>query len=179
METSLALMKQEFVNFSKLFDRMQDSMEKITANSSDVARLLALHEQRLEDLYQQDRVLETKFDGKHIELTDQMKDLHSHIRNNNRDVMDRMKSSEDTIRSEIKHVREYIEQRNNFIQTSIDDHRRDAEKTKEDLQKRFDDFKAASNNRLSALERWRWLLGGAMAVIIWFINKFPGVIDIL
>lgn len=156
LETTVALVKKDLDNFSQLFNKLDLTVGKMIDISNDVSKLLSLHEQRLENLYQNDKLLESKLEKNTVDLSEEMKELHHHIRNNNRDVMEKLKSSEDSIKNDIKYIRDSIDRENKNLKDSID--------TTNENQKTL-------TKRLDALERWRWVVGGAIMTGVWVLNR--------
>jgi uncharacterized phage infection (PIP) family protein YhgE len=135
---------------------MDATVTKISEVSNDVSKLLALHEERIETLYQNDRILEMKVEKGNLNFAGEIKDLHQHLRSNNRDFMDKIKDFEESIKNDIKAIKETIDKENKSI-------RDDIAETKAIIKE--------NQTRITALEKWRWLVAGGWAVILWLLNK--------
>lgn len=158
LETQVALMRKDLDNFTSYMSKMDVTVSKISEVSNDVSKLLALHEERIETLYNNNRTLDSKLEKRDFSLSEEMKDIHQHLRNNNRDFMEKIKSFEEIIKNEIKYVKDTIDRENKFM--------------KDDISEAKSSIKE-NQMRISALEKWRYKMVGCLIVATWIINKIP------
>lgn len=168
IDTTVALIQKDLDNFSQLFDKLDVTVEKISEANNNISKLLSLHEQRLENLYQNDKLLETKLEKNAGSFSEEVKQLHYHIRDNNKDVTDKLKMTEESIKNDIKYTRELIDRENKTLKDLMESENKELNNSIE-----------SANKRIVALERWRWLVGGGLLVVIWFLNKSPIAFSIL
>lgn len=162
LETSIALAKKDIDNIGMLFNKLDANVEKISEVANNVSRLLALHEQRIDSLSSNDRLLDAKLEKTYLDFQNEMKDLYSLIRNNNRDLLDKMKSTEESIKDDIRFVKELIDRENKTMKDSF-------QEENESLKKSI----AENNKRITALEIWRWAIVGGSVVLVFLLNKSP------
>ena len=123
--------------------KLDSSLDKITEVSNSIAKLLAVHDERLGSL--------EKISDKR---EDEIKDLHSRITTQTREIFDKLESMEARIERRIG------ESGNN----SSAQHERNNAEMKAEIQK--------ISERITLLEGWRWYVLGAAAVVGWIISKY-------
>lgn len=151
LETDIAVMKRDINQFGVLFTKLDTTIEKISEMSNNVGRLLAVHEERLDILANMDRNLEEKIEKRKLELTADVKELHSRITTVNRDLCDRIDESEKSLKQEISKLTEAIK----------NEHREEKE------------IIASVEKRVELLERWKWFVVGGAVVVGWLLSKVP------
>jgi len=109
--------------------------------------MLAVHEEKIE---RQDEILSdnsAQIENKRKELATDIKELHSRISTINRDLYERITNTEQHIINE-----------NQKIQQQLKQH--------------IESLKVNLNDRVSLLEKWRWLIIGGAVVVGFILNKF-------
>jgi serine/threonine-protein kinase RIO1 len=155
VETQLALLQRDIANFSTLFTKLDVSVEKMTEVSNNINRLLSIHEQRIQTLSEQDRLLELKLEKNNNNFTNEIKEIQSELRDLNKDITNMLKDHEEGIKSELTKI--------------ADAFAKQQKEHNEDVGKKFEDI----NKRISVLERWRWTVVGGALILGWIISKVP------
>lgn len=151
LETDIAVMKRDINQFGVLFTKLDTTIEKISEMSNNVGRLLAVHEERLDILANMDRNLEEKIEKRKLELTGDIKELHSRITTVNRDLCDKIEETEKSLKEEIGKLTEAIK----------NDHREEKQ------------LITSVEKRVELLERWKWFVVGGAVVVGWLLSKVP------
>jgi TolA-binding protein len=128
--------------------KLDMSIEKITQVSNDIGKILAVHEQRLDNL---EKVSDAR--------SEDIKELHSRITTQHREMMDKIDSMED--RLELKM------QQGQFAAT----------KQHEEIQKEIQQDINNLSKRLTVLENWRWWILGAAAAVGFMLAKMPTILS--
>lgn len=155
VETELALLQRDITNFSTLFTKLDTSVEKMTEVSNNINRLLSIHEQRIQSLSEQDRMLELKLEKNNSNFTKEIKEIQSELRDLNKDITSMLKDHEEGIKNELTKI--------------ADAFAKQQKEHNEDIGKKFTDV----NERLTAIEKWKWTIIGGALIIGWIISKVP------
>jgi hypothetical protein len=123
--------------------KLDSSLDKITEVSNSIAKLLAVHDERLSSL--------EKISDKR---EDEIKDLHSRITTQTREIFDKLELMEARIERRISE---------SGI-TTAGQHERINTEMKAEIQK--------ISERITLLEGWRWYVLGAAAVVGWILSKY-------
>jgi len=123
--------------------KLDSSLDKISEVSNTIAKLLAVHDERISSL-------EKNTDKKE----DEIKELHFRLTTQTREIFDKLELMEARIEKRITE---------GGITTSLQHERIDAEMKAE--------IKNISE-RIQVLESWRWYLLGGAAVGGWVLSKF-------
>lgn len=147
LETEVALVKQDVNQIGQLFSKLETALDKITDVSNNIGQILAVHEQRLQ--YGEEEFETLKADMKNAEdkFDDEVKDLHSRLTSNTREIESKMSKEIDKVLDSIKDLKDHLITKNDKIE-----------------------------ERLTALERWRWILVGAVFVAAVLIPEMPNLI---
>ena len=130
--------------------KLDSSLDKITEVSNSIAKLLAVHDERLGSL--------EKISDKR---EDEIKDLHSRITTQTREIFDKLELMEARIERRIS------ESGN----TTSAQHERINSEMKDEIQK--------ISERITLLEGWRWYVLGAAAVVGWILSKYGDLTSLL
>lgn len=125
-------------------NKLDSSLEKISEVSNSIARLLAVHDERLDSI-------EKHGDKREEEI----KDLHSRITTQTREIVEKLESLEKRIGDRMKQNSD----------ASIEGHRAIQNEIKTEM-KRID-------SRIRELERWRWYVLGAAAALAFIMSNSP------
>lgn len=116
--------------------KLDASIEKISQVSTDIGKLLAVHEQRIDQL--------EKTDSRRM---DDIKEIHSRITTGNRELMDKIDDMESKIYERMAKSAEAATNQHKDIQNEISAEIKGLE------------------TRIDTLEKWKWtMLGGAAAI---------------
>ena len=131
-------------------NKLESSLEKITEVSNSIAKLLAVHDERLGSL--------EKISDKR---EDEIKDLHSRITTQTREIFDKLELMEARIERRISEGSNTTGAQHERINTEM----------KEAIQK--------ISERITLLEGWRWYVLGAAAAVGWIVSKYGNFSDFL
>lgn len=145
--TAIEFLKRDVSEMKQIHVRLDRAITKITDVSSSIHIMLAVHEEKIE---RQDEILSdntAQIEEKRKELATDIKELHSRITTINRELYDRITNTEQHIINE-----------NQKIQQQLKQH--------------IESLKVNLNDRVSLLEKWRWLIIGGAVVVGFILNKF-------
>lgn len=158
LETEVAVLKNDITRMTTLFEKMDSAIEKMGEVSNSIARMLAVHEEKLSNHQQVDQELFNLVEKRREELQTDIKELHSRITTLSREVSGDLEETEQRIMvalttglSDIKKV--------------LTEDREAGEDSRKDLESRVKD-----------LEKWRWITMGATAIIAMFARDIVNFI---
>ncbi len=140
----------EFEVLKSVVKKLDSSLDKISEVSNSIAKLLAVHDERL-------GTLEKTSDKR----GDEVKELHSRITTQTREIFEKLEAMEERIDRRISES----------SNTTSTQHDRINNEIKEEIKK--------INDRINVLEHWRWYVLGACAVIGWMLSKYGDLIPLL
>ena len=149
IETDLAVVKNDVAQMGQLFAKVEVALDKITDVSNNIGQILAVHERRLADGEQHFDNLKTDMQHAEVKFDDEVKDLHSRLTTNSREIESKMTNEIDKVLEAIKDLKSHM----------VDKH---------------DELEL----RLAALERWRWILLGALTVGGFFLGNGLEITDL-
>lgn len=124
-------------------NKLDSSLEKISEVSNSIARLLAVHDERLDSI-------EKHGDKREEEI----KDLHSRITTQTKEIVDKLEDMEKRIEERIRQTSENSSIQHANMQNSVNN----------EIKK--------IDSRIRELEKWRWyILGGAAALATLLSNS--------
>jgi chromosome segregation ATPase len=127
----------------RIVEKLDDSIEKLTEVNNNIGKLLAVHEERMNNM--------EKDTDRNVE---DIRDIHDKINEFQRDLLKRMDSLDDSFDRKMKEQAKNSTQQHNEIQKGVE--------------AKID--KLAS--RLSSLEQWKYFVIGAAMVCGYLINYF-------
>lgn len=130
--------------------KLDSSIEKISEVSNSIGKLLAVHDERIDQL-------EKTADARN----DDIKELHSRITTQTREIVDKITSLEKNIEDRMR------------------DSAKAAKEQHEAIQKEIQNDITKLDDRIGVVERWRWYLMGAAAAIGYLIGNITDIIKIL
>lgn len=142
--------ESEIEVLKSVVNKLDSSLEKISEVSNNIGRLLAVHNERLDQL---EKVSDQR--------NDDIKELHSRITTQTREILDKItaleKNMEDRMRDSAKAAKEQHEAIQKEIQADI----------------------VKLDDRVESVERWRWYITGAAALAGYIIGNFADIAKIL
>lgn len=147
LRLSIGLLKKDVEVTTSIFSKLDITIEKIQELSSNMTRMITVHELRLEQQEKADDELGKLVEQRRMEFQMEIKELHSRITTVTRELTDKIEESEKTIMTEIKSLRDCVVQREQEKNKGIMD-------------------------RLSTIESWKLKLTGAIVVLVWFADSF-------
>lgn len=130
--------------------KLDSSLDKITEVSNSIAKLLAVHDERLGSLEKTNDKRE-----------DEIKDLHSRITTQTREIFDKLELMETRIERRISES----------SSTTSAQHIKINDDMKNEIKKIAD--------RIQVLESWRWYVLGAAAVAGWILSRYGDLTHLL
>lgn len=140
----------EFEVLKSVVKKLDSSLDKISEVSNSIAKLLAVHDERL-------GTLEKTSDKR----GDEVKELHSRITTQTREIFEKLEAMEERIDRRISES----------SSTTSTQHDRINYEIKEEIKK--------INDRINVLEHWRWYVLGACAVIGWMLSKYGDLTQLI
>lgn len=146
LETEIALLKSDVSRMTSLFEKMDTAIEKMGDVSNSIARMLAVHEEKLNNQERIDQELFALVEKRKAELQVDVKELHSRITTVQRELSDEISETEtrlvDALKEGMHDIKACITEENRVFANS-----------RADLEKRIID-----------LEKWRWIIFGGSIV---------------
>lgn len=130
--------------------KLDHSIEKISQVSNDIGRLLAVHNERIDQL---ERTSDLRMD--------EIKELHSRITTQTREIVDKM----DAMQSRLEH------KMNAQAEASQIQHKAIQDEIKNDVSK--------VESRVSSLENWKWWVIGAAAAFGFAMGNLSNLVKLL
>jgi len=121
---------------ASVVSKIDTSIEKLTELSNSISKLLAVHDERLDQLERLDD-----------QKSDDIKELHSRITTTSREVCDKIDAVEGMIERKLKENRD----------SSTEQHAKIHDEIKSEMK--------SVSDRLAVLEQWRWYIIGGCVVI--------------
>ena len=87
LETEVKLLKKELQDQTKIHDRLDIAIEKLTDVSNSIHRMLSVHEEKISRQEEATAAADTKLEIRRAELTVKIDELHSRITTNTKEIM--------------------------------------------------------------------------------------------
>ena len=158
LETEVAVLKSDVNRMTSLFEKLDTAIERMGDVSNSIARMLAVHEERLNKQDDIDEELFTLVEKRRQEIQGDIKELHSRITTVSRELSDDINETEQRIMTAMTYGMADIKK-------CI------TEETKTTTQQRLD-----LEKRINDLERWKWLVMGGSIVIGAFAHEVVGML---
>ena len=111
LETQVQLLKKELHDQSKIHDRIDVAIEKLTDVSNSINRMLAVHEEKLGRQEEAIFEAEQKLEIRRTELTTKIDELHSRITTNTKEIMTAAATQHAEQNKEIQKIRDEMKDR--------------------------------------------------------------------
>ena len=111
LETQVQLLKKELHDQSKIHDRIDVAIEKLTDVSNSINRMLAVHEEKLGRQEEAIFEAEQKLEIRRTELTTKIDELHSRITTNTKEIMTAAATQHAEQNKEIQKIRDELKDR--------------------------------------------------------------------
>ena len=129
----------------KIVEKLDDSIEKLTEVNNNIGKLLAVHEERMNNI--------EKDTDRNVE---DIRELHTKINEFGKEMLKRMDALDDSFDTKMKSQAETATKQHNEIQANVE--------RKIDL----------LGDRLRVLEQWKYFVIGAAAVIGYLVKYLMG-----
>ena len=111
LETQVQLLKKELHDQSKIHDRIDVAIEKLTDVSNSINRMLAVHEEKITRQEEAIFEAEQKLEIRRTELTIKIDELHSRITTNTKEIMTAAATQHAEQNKEIQKIRDELKDR--------------------------------------------------------------------
>lgn len=138
----LTLMDAQVKVLESVVERIDTSIEKLTEVSNSISRLLAVHDERINNL-----------EKVHNRTEDDIRDIYSKITLTSKEICSKLDEMEDSLESKLKQ------------------HSDNSEKLHKELKSDLDGKLNTLDTRVGVLERWRWLILGGATVLGYLADK--------
>jgi len=158
LDTEVAVLKSDVNRMASLFEKMDAAIEKMGDVSNNIARMLAVHEERLNKQDDIDEELFSLVEKRRQEIQSDIKELHSRITTVSRELADDLTETEQRIMTAMTYG-------TSEIKKCITDEFKSITEKQMDLDK-----------RVTELERWKWLIMGGSIVLGAFAHELVGLV---
>ena len=138
----IRLMDAQVKVLESVVERIDTSIEKLTEVSNSIGKLLAVHDERINQL-----------EKVHNRQEGDIRDIYSKISVTSKEICSKLDEVEDSLESKMK------------------EHSDSSEKLHKELKQDLDTKLEKINLRVSVLERWRWLILGGATVLGYLLDK--------
>lgn len=159
-ETRVALMERDIQASTTMISRLEITIEKIGEVAGNVAKILAVHDERLQRSEQNNNELYRLAEQRRDEMQQEIKDVNHTLSTMRAEIADDMRQQEQRIIS--------------AFETRHQEHLSTKEQDDADLKTLHE----STEKRIRALENWRWMLVGAGVVLGFVLGKVPAVSEI-
>ena len=108
LETEVKLLKKELEDQSKIHDRLDVAIEKLTDVSNSINRMLAVHEEKIARQEEAIFEAEQQIEVRRTELSKQIDELHSRITTNTKEIMKAAASQHMQQNKEIQKIKDEL-----------------------------------------------------------------------
>lgn len=142
---NVSYLQQDMAKVGMLVDRLDVTIDKLAEVSTSLSQLLAVHETKITAQDARVKNVSDVVEKRREEMEENVKLLHARISSGERELEDKLDGRVESILEELKEMR--------------------AESTKQH---------ETLNNRITVIEKWMWVVVGALAVL----NFLGGNIDL-
>ena len=157
IETQLAVIEQELDQSAIVISKLDKAIEKIADVTANISKILAVHDQRIERGEQTTTQILTTLETRRQEMNEDIKELHSRITTTTRELSTEIGETENRIISGIEDLKRELKADQIF----------------------HNDKQHDLDTRITALERWRYMLVGAGILGGFIITKALDIISIM
>jgi len=147
LETEVAVLKSDVSRMTSLFSRLDAAIEKMGDVSNNIAKMLAVHEERLSKQDDIDEELFSLVEKRRQEIQGDIKELHSRITTVSREMSDDLTETEQRLMTAMTYGHAEIKK------CITEEH------------KAITEQQAELEKRVVELERWKWLIMGGSVVL--------------
>ena len=111
LETQVELLKKELHDQSKIHDRLDIAIEKLTDVSNSIHRMLSVHEEKIARQEEALMATEDQIERRRNDLERKIDDLHSRITTNTKDIMGAAAAQHTEQNKEIQKIKDELQAR--------------------------------------------------------------------
>lgn len=153
LETKVAVLESDVNRMTSFFQKLDTAIEKMGEMSNSISRMLAVHEERLNKHDDINEELFTLVENRRQEIQGDIKELHSRITTVSRELSDDINETEQRLMAAMTHGMT------------------DIKKCITEETKITTELNKAVEQRVSELERWKWLVMGGSIVLGTFAHE--------
>lgn len=153
LETEIAILKHDVSRIINLFEKMDTAIEKMGDVSNSIAKMLAVHEEKINSGEEIEEKLFSLVEQRRGEMQVDIKELHSRITTVSRELSTEITETEDRL------MDAFVSGMTEIKQCITEEHKINKEEIKH------------INSRLDILERWRWVILGGSIVAASFAHE--------
>jgi seryl-tRNA synthetase len=158
LETEVAVLKSDVFRMSLFFEKLDTAIDRMADVSNSVARMLAVHEERLNKQVDINEEIFTLVEKRKQELQSDIKELHSRITTVSRELSNDINETEHRIMSAMTYG-------TSEIKKCITEETKAVNRQAVELEK-----------RVTELERWKWLIMGGSITLGAFAHELVAMI---
>lgn len=155
LETQVAVIEQNVDSTRLVVDRLNNAIEKITAVTADIGKILAVHDQRIERGEKATHDVLDLLERRRQEMNEDIKELHSRITTTTRELSAEIGEVQKCVMSGIEDLKKELKE-DQLIHSN----------RQKDLEE-----------RIVTLERWRYILVGAGIVGGFVLTKLINALE--
>jgi septation ring formation regulator EzrA len=144
LHEDVSYLRKDMAVIGSLVDRFDATINKLTDISNNVSNLLAVHENKLSTQEVLSKQLAELVETRRVETEEKIQLLHERISSGERDIKEQIDDQYDELMTEIKEMRA----------ESVNQH-------------------ATLSNRITAMEKWQWVVIGGAAVVGGILALIP------
>lgn len=142
-------------------DRIEDAIEKLTTISSDLNKMVAVQEQRINQQENKFVIIENVIERRREESDVKLKDVY-----------DTMRSEDSSILVELNNIRKEASEQHEKLSKKISD-------SDEKLSNKISEIDNKLSEKISEIEKKLWMYGGGFAVIIFILTHGSSILTLL
>lgn len=158
LDTEVAILKSDVARITTLFEKLDAAIEKMGDVSNNIAKMLAVHEERLSKQDDIDEELFSLVEKRRQEIQGDIKELHSRITTVSRELSDDITETE------------------HRLMTAMTYGTTDIKKCITEETKTITEQQVELEKRVTELERWKWLIMGGSVVMGAFAHEVIGAL---
>lgn len=158
LDTEVAILKSDVARITTLFEKLDTAIEKMGDVSNNIAKMLAVHEERLSKQDDIDEELFSLVEKRRQEIQGDIKELHSRITTVSRELSDDITETE------------------HRLMTAMTYGTTDIKKCITEETKTITEQQVELEKRVTELERWKWLIMGGSVVMGAFAHEVIGAL---
>lgn len=144
LHEDVSYLRKDMAVIGSLVDRFDATINKLTDISNNVSNLLAVHENKLSTQEVLSKQLAEIVETRRVETEEKIQLLHERISSGERDIKEQIDDQYDELMTEIKEMRA----------ESVNQH-------------------ATLSTRITAMEKWQWVVIGGAAVVGGLLTLIP------
>jgi DNA repair exonuclease SbcCD ATPase subunit len=157
LETEVALLKKETIQMNQIFNKLDTAIDKLSTAASDISRILAVHEEKINSHDKIDTELFDLIEIRRKEMSEDIKELNTRINTIQKELANDISSTEQKIMTALVELKKDISANKNSIESD----------------------NSELEDRIDSLEKWRWFIMGGGAVVGFIASKFSTFVEFI